>query len=269
MTRTAPGRSAAWRLAQRYVAGVTAEDAMRVSQELASHGFAGSIDLFGERTQAVGHADAVADRYVKLARRLSECPPGTWLSLDLSHLALARDPVGARQRLDRILAALPPGARLQIGAEEEALADGILDAVCGADERSRLSATVQANLRRSPEDAERLTEAGVAIRLVKGAYVEPATVALAYGEPTDLAYLALARQLAADGAETFLATHDSVLREACRVVLPDSPVEMLLGVRPDLARTLAAEGTAVRIYIPYGSQWFRYVMRRVAEARGA
>jgi len=107
------------------------------------------------------------------------------------------------------------------------------------------------------------------MRLVKGAYVEDRSVGLPFGEPTDLAYLALARQLAGPGAETFIATHDGVLREACRAVLPDSAIEMLLGVRPDVARSLAAAGTTVRIYAPYGSQWCRYGMRRLAEARGA
>jgi proline dehydrogenase len=95
-------------------------------------------------------------------------------------------------------------------------------------------------------------------------------VAHAYGEPTDLAYLALAERLPHSGAEAFIATHDGLLREACRKVLPGATIEMLLGVRTDVALSLAADpATAVRIYTPYGPGWFRYGMRRLAESRGA
>jgi len=267
VTGNRAGRAAAWRFSRRYVAGPTLEDALATAHDLAQQGLAASIDLFGERTSDPAHADLVADRYVELAHRLADAPPQTWLSLDLSHIALATDPAGATRRLERILAALPPEARLQIGAEEAALTDRVHDAICGARDPSRLSATLQANLRRSPGDADRLTAAGLSIRLVKGAYLEEEET-LPYGEPTDLAYLTLAERLAGLGAETFIATHDGVLREACRRLLPRAPVEMLLGVRAELAGALAAD-CAVRIYVPYGPQWFRYGMRRFAEARGA
>ena len=270
VTATGPGRRAAWRRAQRYVAGTELQDALRIAEDLARDGLAASIDLFGERTHDPGEADRIAGAYVELAGALGRAPRGTGLSLDLSHHAVAADPAGALRRVERIADALPAGARLQIGAEEAALTDAVLDTVLQASPRAPLTATVQANLRRSAADAARLAEAGVPIRLVKGAYVEPATVAVAYGEPTDLAYLRLARQLGDLQAEVSLATHDAVLREACRAVLPAAPIEMLLGVRPDVARSLtAAETTTVRIYVPYGPNWFRYAMRRVAESRGA
>jgi proline dehydrogenase len=266
---TRPGRGAAWRVGRRYVAGAAVEDALATARALARHGLAASIDRFGERTLDPAEADRVAEEYLALATRLGEAPDGTWVSLDLSNLGLAADAPGARRRLDRVAAALPAGARLQLGAEEAALADATLAAVLGAASRERLTASIQANLRRSREDAERLAAAGVPIRLVKGAYVEPPAVATPYGEQTDLAYLALARRLAELGADVSLATHDGVLREACRAALPDAPVEMLLGVRPDVARGLAARGVSVRVYVPYGPRWFRYGMRRLAESRGA
>jgi proline dehydrogenase len=262
------GERAAWRLARRYVCGPEVNDALDSARRLAAAGIAASIDLFGERVADPAEADRVADRYVELAARLADAPAGTWLSLDLSHLALAADREGARGRLERIAAALPEGARLQIGAEEAALADAIIDTILAADRRERITATVQANLRRSAGDAERLAAAGVAIRLVKGAYVEAESMAMPYGEPTDLAYLGLARRLAELGVETFLATHDAVLREACRLVLPNAPVEMLLGVRPGMARALADAGVPVRVYMPFGPEWLRYAMRRLAESRG-
>jgi proline dehydrogenase len=269
VTRLPAGRRAAWRLSQPYFAGPAVDDAIRCAHGLADHGLAASLDMFGDHTRDRREADAVTDRYLDLAGRLDDTPPGTWLSLDLSHIALADDATGARRRLDRIIEALPTGARLQIGAEEAALTDAVLDTIRHASDPSRLSATLQANLRRSPGDAERLADAGIAIRLVKGAYIEDASRTHAHGEPTDLAYLALARRLAELDAEVFLATHDGLLREACRQVLPDAPVEMLLGVRPDVARRLAAAGdAAVRVYVPYGPAWFRYGMRRFAQSRG-
>jgi proline dehydrogenase len=175
-----------------------------------------------------------------------------------------------RRRLERIAEALPPGAFVQVGAEEAAQADRILETVLAVARASvRVSATLQANLRRSVSDASALVDAGVPIRLVKGAYVESPAVAHAFGEPTNLAFVSLAHSLHGAGATVWLATHDPVLREALLPALPGAGVEMLLGVRPDDQEALAARGIPVRVYMPYGDQWFRYAMRRLAESRGA
>jgi proline dehydrogenase len=131
-----------------------------------------------------------------------------------------------------------------------------------------VGATVQANLLRSPDDADTLAEAGVHIRLVKGAYVEAAG-AHPYGEATDVAYLQLAHRLAAAGARWSMATHDGRLREAVHLALGAVPVEQLLGVRADVLDLLHERGIATRVYVPYGPDWFRYWLRRVAESRGA
>jgi proline dehydrogenase len=114
-----------------------------------------------------------------------------------------------------------------------------------------------------------MAAAGVHVRLVKGAYVEPAQVALPYGEPTDLAFLRYAHWLAEHDVPFVLATHDGVLREALLLALGPRPVEHLLGVRPDVLADLVARGIPVRVYVPFGADWFRYWMRRVAESRGA
>jgi proline dehydrogenase len=269
--RGVPGGSrAAWRLvAGGYVAGATTEDALARAAELARVNIAASLDLFGERVEDPIQADAVAESYARLADRLAEAPPGTWLSVDLSHLGLTADARAARRRLASIAERLPAGARLQVGAEEAALTDAVLGAVQSMPEPRRLTATIQANLRRSTEDLPPLAAAGIGVRLVKGAYLEGPQVALPHGEPTDLAYLRLAEQLAELEADVQLATHHGLLREACRRVLPRATVEMLLGVHAADARTLAAAGVPVRLYVPFGPDWFRYGMRRLAEARGA
>lgn len=176
------------------------------------------------------------------------------------------------EHLTAIARALPPGRRVQVGAEDHARADAVLRCVlevAGLGLAERLGATAQANLHRTPEDMEQLIAAGVHVRLVKGAYVEPPRLALPYGEPTDVAYLRLAHRLADARAPYALATHDGVLREALLAALGPVPVEQLLGVRPDVVDDLVSRGVAVRVYVPFGNDWFRYWMRRLAESRGA
>lgn len=208
----------------------------------------------------------MAADYVALGREAAALPGDVCIALDLSHLAIDSDPVAARAHLVRIAAAAP----VQIGAEDSVRTDRILDCVIDAARAgARVSATLQANLRRSPTDADRLAAAGVPVRLVKGAYVEPHAVAHPYGEATDRAFARLAHRLHAAGAQLTLATHDPVLREALLPALPGVGVEQLLGVRAADAEELVAAGRQVRVYVPYGDGWFRYWMRRVAEARGA
>ena len=209
----------------------------------------------------------MADAYVALAPRI-KAP--TYLSIDLSHIGIDEPGDGPRRRLERIAAALPAGVRIQVGAEQAARTDRILEAVLAvARGGGPVAATIQANLRRSPADAQRLAEAGVPIRLVKGAYVETPALAHPWGDATDLAFIELAYALHRAGATVSLATHDPVIREALLPALPGAGVELLLGVRPDDLGPLVARGVPVRVYVPYGDRWFRYAMRRAAESRGA
>jgi proline dehydrogenase len=271
MVRAVPGGSdAAWRLASRYVAGAALEDALACAERLAADGLASSVDFFGEHVTDPAEADQVTDRYVALAGELARFPAGTFLAIDLSHIGLGESVDATERRLQRIVEALPAGCRLQVGAEEERHTDLIIAAVLSARRRGGdVSATLQANLKRSVRDARTLAEAGVPVRLVKGAYVENSSAALPWGDRTDLAFMELAHDLRRGGAELVLATHDPVLREALLRALPDIGVEMLLGVREDDARELATRGVQVRIYVPYGDDWFRYSMRRFAESLGA
>jgi proline dehydrogenase len=208
----------------------------------------------------VHEAPLVAAAYEDLCARLPD--DSTWVSLDLSHIAFDE------RALDRIAAAASP-RRLQLGAEEASTADRALGLALAAARRGRaVEVTLQANLRRSANDADRLAEAGVPVRLVKGAYVEPAAVAHPWGPQTDDAYTALALRLAAAGTDIALATHDAPLRERLLADLPHARCELLLGLRPDDAAALVAAGRDVRIYVPFGPHWFRYFMRRRAEAQG-
>ncbi len=128
--------------------------------------------------------------------------------------------------------------------------------------------TLSANLRRADADLHRLVDADLPVLLVKGASLEPTHQARRWGEETDLAFLRLALELREAGARFAIGTHDRVLREAVLAAVGDVPVEMLLGVREDDARELARAGRSVRLYVPYGSDWLRYWLRRLAAARG-
>jgi proline dehydrogenase len=260
VARVPGGRERAWRSARRYVAGETIDDALATAARLRAAGLSASLDLFGERA-AKHEAPLVATAYEELCGRLAD--DSTWISLDLSHVAFDE------HALDRVAAAAAP-RRLQLGAEEAAVTDRVLGLALAAAARGRpVEVTLQANLRRSPADADRLAEAGVPVRLVKGAYVEGADAALPWGPATDNAYAALALRLAAAGTDLALATHDVRLRERLLADLPHVRCELLLGVRPHDAAALAAAGRAVRVYVPFGRDWLRYFMRRRAEAQGA
>jgi len=270
--KAVPGGDAqAWRAASRYVAGRSRDEALATTVDLLAQGHGVSVDLFGELVRDRATADRVTEDYLALAAALPVPPADVWLSLDLSHLAIDTDPSGAADRLARIAEALPPGRRIQVGAEGAVRTDAVLG--CGLDVAARgmadrLGATVQANLLRSEHDVDTLTAAGVHVRLVKGAYLEP-TGTHPYGEATDVAYLRLGFTLQEAGAAWSMATHDGRLREALLLARGAVPVEQLFGVRPEALDQLKERGVPTRVYVPYGPDWFRYWLRRVAESRGA
>jgi proline dehydrogenase len=263
------GEAAAWRAASRYVAGRSLGPALATATTLLERGHGVSIDIFGERVSDPAAADRVVADYVELAGAL---PAGdAWLSVDMSHLALDADRSQAAERLAAIAGALPPGRRVQVGAEDAVRADAILACVLDVAARGladRLGTTVQANLLRSPADADAVVRAGVHVRLVKGAYVE-ATGAHPFGEATDVAFLRLASRLVERGATWSMATHDGRLREGLLLAHGPLPVEHLFGVRPEVLDELRDRGIPTRAYVPYGPDWYRYWARRIAESRGA
>jgi proline dehydrogenase len=258
-----------YELARRYFAGRSFEDALDVIRDLRDQGMTASVDLFGEGLSDPDAIQPLVGRYLEAARRLGELDCQAYLEVVPSHLGLDISTTFFRERLEPIIEALPSGSRLEVSAEESHHMPGILEVVLAlAREGAPVMATLQANLRRSAVDAERLAEAGVPVRLVKGAYLEAPDIAHPWGDPTDLAFLTLAHKIHASGVEVAIGTHDPVIREALLAALPGICVEMLLGVRPDDAVQLANRGHRVRIYVPFGDGWFRYWMRRVAEAAG-
>jgi proline dehydrogenase len=174
-----------------------------------------------------------------------------------------------REAVQTVVETLPPGALLQIRAHDSDRMERIVRiALVLAAEGAPVMPTLPANLRRSDSDLQRLTDAGMPMLLVKGASLEPPRLARHWGEETDLAFLRFARELHEDGAEFAIGTHDPVLREAVLAAAGDVPLEMLLGVREQDARQLAGAGRSVRVYVPYGLDWVRYWLRRLAATRG-
>lgn len=270
MRRVPAAQARAYRAACRYVAGSSRNDALGAVSRLHGQGLAVTLDSFGEMVAVSREAERAARDYVELAHHLRDLPEDTWLAIDLSHIGLDISTDFCLRQLSRIVEAMPSEHRIQLGAEDSTRTDRTLDVITRLTaEGAPLTATVQANLRRSPADATRLAAAGVPIRLVKGAYVEPPTRAFAWGAETDVAFIRLAHRLGAADAAFSVATHDAVIREALLAAFDGLPVEMLLGVREDDARALVARGVPVRVYVPFGRDWFRYWMRRLAESRGS
>jgi proline dehydrogenase len=265
-----PAQEFALSQARRYVAGLTLDEAIDTVRRLTGDGLAVSLDLFGEGAPDEDALAATVAGYREAAAALAGVGGDVYLEIVPSHLGLDLGLDVCRRHVEQLVEVLPAGSRLEISAEEHRRTPHIMDlTVALAEAGAPVLATVQANLRRSPADVDRLLAAGVPVRLVKGAYLEPGDLAVPWGEQTAVAFVRLAHQVHAGGSAPVLATHDRVLREALLEALPGAGVEMLLGVREDDARELAGRGVPVRVYAPYGDSWFRYWMRRVAEAQGA
>lgn len=265
----APLRALAYARAQRYVAGAAMDDALTVTRRLLARGFAASIDYLGWYVEHPRAIDEVTAEYARLCGALQSLQADVHISLDLTHLGLRSSVERCCAQVRRIAEELPSGARIQLGGESARDADGVIVATLAlADVGVPVMATLQANLRRAARDAARLVDRHVAIRLCKGAYVESRLDAYAWGPETDANYIALAHRLAEGGVPLALGTHDPALLVSLLPAIPGAGIEVLLGVRETETRALAL-GRQVRVYVPYGENWFRYYVHRVAEARGA
>ena len=230
-----------------------------------------SVDLFGERVSDPAVADEVLEDYLGLVAALPPPPADVWLSVDLSHLALSAGAEAAATRLAAIANALPAGRRVQVGAEEAALTDQVnacVLAVAADGLADRLGATVQANLVRSPADADALAGAGVHVRLVKAPTSRQPAPTDTASRPTSPSCnsasgsLSVARRGLWPPTTAVCVKHCSSRTGRCR----SSSCSACARRRCD---ELHDRGVPTRVYVPYGAEWFRYWMRRLAESRGA
>ena len=260
--RTSWGR----RAVQRFVAGNTIDEAVAAAVEMKGRGFTVTLDRLGEASTG-----AKADAYAADAARLLEAQAAAGLepniSVKLTAIGLAEGSAVATARLERILmAAQRVSGFVRVDAEHAESLDALHEIVLTARAAGRPVGTVlQANMRRSVADCERLNTAGVPIRLVKGAY-DPGADGVGDSVAVDAAYLALASTLLATSVPLAFGTHDErILTQLAERSRGRAEAQLLYGVRSDLADRLATAGWRVRIYTPYGPDWWPYSLRRMAE----
>jgi proline dehydrogenase len=269
VTTTRPGRA----LAGRFVAGDTIDDAVKAARTLNDAGLMVSLDLVGEAVTDHESVVAATDAYLSSLVRIDDEGLDANISVKPSQLGLAIDSGLARESIDRIaVAALGSGTTVTIDMEDSRYTGATLDLYEEAQRaHGNLGVAIQAYLRRTPEDLVRLVPLGGHIRLCKGAYVEPEDVALTSKTEVDAAYASQLKTLMGSTAtRPAVATHDLALIDLTRELARgrgESPFEfqMLYGVRTELQRQLAADGFPLRIYLPFGSEWYPYLTRRLAE----
>ena len=276
----------------RYVAGETIGDAVRVARSLREAGLLVTLDHLGEDTTDPPHASAAADQYVQLLGKLaaeglteggavevSVKPTAVGLLLASAEGADGADGGSsvfgeriAAEHIERIaLAARDAGTTVTLDAEDHRTIDATLRIATAL--RSRLpfvGSVVQAALRRAETDVRGLAAPGLRVRLCKGAYAEPAAEAFTARHDVDKSFARCLRILMEGPGYPMIATHDPRLIAITGSLglrrAPDSfEYQMLYGVRPDEQRRLASAGARVRVYVPYGGDWYGYLVRRLAE----
>ena len=260
--RTSWGR----RAVQRFVAGNTIDEAVAAAVEMKGRGFTVTLDRLGEASSG-----AKADAYAADAARLLEAQAAAGLepnvSVKLTAIGLSEGSAAATARLENILmTAQRVNGFVRVDAEHAESLDALHEIVLTARAAGRPVGTVlQANMRRSVADCARLTAAGVPIRLVKGAY-DPGADGVGDPAEVDTAYLALASTLLTTSLPLAFGTHDErILTQLAERSRGRAEAQLLYGVRSDLADRLASAGWRVRIYTPYGPDWWPYSLRRMAE----
>ncbi|MEO0064440.1 MAG: hypothetical protein RLZZ377_866 [Chloroflexota bacterium] len=260
--RTAWGR----RSVRRFVAGDTIPAAVEVALDLKRRGFTVTLDRLGEASSG-----AAADAYATDASSLLTAQAAAGLepnvSVKLTAIGLDEGSTRAAERLDRILAtAQGVNGFVRVDAEYPNSLDQMHEIVAAARAAGRpVGAVVQANMQRSGADVERLIAAGIPVRLVKGAY-DPGAEGVGDMEAVDAAYLSLAERLLASQIPLAFGTHDDrIISQLGAGAQARGEIQLLYGVRSDLAERLIANGWRVRIYTPYGPDWWPYSLRRMAE----
>jgi proline dehydrogenase len=268
ITRTGPGRA----LAHRFVAGDTLSEAVGAATDLNSRGFLVSLDLLGEEVHDADSAFAARDEYLECLDQIESAGLDSNISVQLTQLGLAVDEDLASTLLDSLAArAAGVGTTVTVDMEDSRYTDATVRIYEKTQsERGNLGIALQAYLHRTPSDLERLMPLGGHIRLCKGAYVEDSDVSITSGAAIDEAYAAeLGTLMGFEAVRPAVATHDLDLVDLARRLAGarEQPFEfqMLYGVRDSLQGELVGAGFDLRVYLPFGSQWYPYLTRRLAE----
>jgi proline dehydrogenase len=270
LTQHALGR----RLARRFIAGEELTDALRVVRQLNQEGFEVTLDHLGEAVHEPATAEEACRVYVEILDRLAQEGLRSHISVKLTQLGLAID----ESLTVRLLRSVCERAWLhrgfvRIDMESSAYVDGTLRVFRALNApRDALGVVIQSYLFRSEKDVDELLKEGACIRLVKGAYKELPDVAFPRKKDVDRNFQQLMEKMLASGIYHAIATHDDRLVAAAQVyarahgLAPDRfEFQFLYGIRRQLQRDLAKQGWRVRIYVPYGREWYAYFMRRLAE----
>ena len=266
------------RAVKRFMPGETLDDALEAAGQFAKAGLGTVLTELGEQVTNRAEAAAVRDHYIGVLEKIQRRKLPAHVSVKLTHLGLEASREGCVQDVLK-LAARAEQARsfLWIDMEESRYVDATLDVYRRAKaEWPNVGVCLQAYLRRTPKDLEALLAIAPAIRLVKGAYNEPADVAYPKKSDVDAVYRELAKRLLAEAArqraKPVFGTHDLPLIETIRKTAVEQRVDpssyefhMLYGIRAAEQRSLAGMGAEVRVLISYGSAWFAWYMRRLAE----
>jgi len=265
------------RLSSRFVAGMEIDDALRVAEAVNKQGMAVTLDSLGESVTQEHEAYRAAEVYHRLLDAIAERKLNANISVKLTQMGLQISPALAEKIAESLtLHARNTNNFLRIDMEDSSLTQVTLDIVRRLSARPELRGSIgiviQAYLYRSQADIEQLMADGIRVRLCKGAYNEPAEVAFPHKADVDSNFIRLSAMLLESPIYHGLATHDEVMVNAAKDFASQHQIDpshfefqMLFGVRRDLQRRLVREGYNVRVYIPFGREWYPYFMRRLAE----
>ncbi len=264
-------------VANRFVAGDSARAAMDAIETLNAAGLSATLDYLGEDVRSRDEALRTRDEYVVLLAAIRARRVQSNVSLKLSAMGLLVDEDFAYENVAAVAAEAKKNADpfVRIDMEGSAATDAtlrIFERVHAV--HANAGPVLQAYLKRTPADLERMLALGARVRLCKGAYDEPAEIALRAMPEIRSAYLRMAESLLSRGTYPAIATHDVRIIEAVRAYAAERgfardafEFQMLYGIRPELQRRLARDGYRVRIYVPYGTHWMGYFYRRIMERR--
>jgi proline dehydrogenase len=279
LRRFAERSSLGRRVSSRFVAGTEIADAVRATQAINRASMSVTIDNLGENVANPDEARLSAQLYHQILDAIAANQLNANISLKLTHMGLDVDEKLAREIVSGLVAkaaSMDPPGFVRVDMEGSPYTQRTLDFVHELHSipgnANSVGTVIQSYLKRSESDVEKLLSEGIRIRLCKGAYKEPAEIAFAAKSDVDANYVKLMKILMKSGIYHGLATHDeSIIRQAeafaTREKLSRDSFEfqMLYGIRRDLQRKLARDGWRVRIYIPFGSEWYPYFMRRLGE----
>jgi proline dehydrogenase len=266
--------SLARRLSSRFIAGNSLESALEVCRKIRAEGITATLDYLGENVRSLDEAAACRDMYLRMLRSLRDAGLEPNVSLKLTQFGLDLSPAACEQNVAMLVEeAAEMGGFVRIDMEASRYTQATLDIAMRLHERYQSCGTViQAYLLRSEGDVAELNRLRIRVRLCKGAYLEPLSVAFGAKESVDKNYLKLATMLLEAGEYPALATHDERMIEGVRRIvqqkrLPSGRFEfqMLYGIRRDVQKALIADGYRLRLYVPFGEAWYPYFMRRLAE----